>query len=454
MIICHRIRTLTVYIAVVTLLSLLLLAIGCQGGSAGLYGAVPAPERVKPNCLFILVDQQRQDGVGAYVSDSKVKTPHLDAMAAEGILFNRAYTAQPVCAPNRGSIFSGLMPFNHGVRENTWDLNPKVKLTPHYLKKAGYISGYFGKWHLGDPARKAFDVMPDYPNDGRGKRHYYTINGKKVYQTEVLSKDVIDFMRKNQETPFFAVLSMYPPHTSYSVPARYEKMYQDDYPDDKSRRRYYAMCTAVDDAVGRVLTALKKLDLDKNTLVIYTSEHGHYFDKRWNNHHKRLCYDVSARIPLLMRYPGIIPAGQRSEMLINSGDLTPTLLGLMGHDVPKVDGLNFSAQIRGESKEFPAYTVMVNVPFINKKEKPNQPMIEKGEERAIVHDRYKLILSTVRDPELYDLTADPGETSNLWNSQNRSAVGRMRTHLSEWADRTGDTLAPKLIQKHLIQKSD
>ena len=156
-----------------------------------LFGAAPAPEKAKPNCLFILVDQQRQDGVGAYVSDSKVETPHLDAMAAGGILFNRAYTAQPVCAPNRGSIFSGLYPFNHGVRENTWDLNPEVKLTPHYLKKAGYTSGYFGKWHLGDPARKAFDVMPDYPGDGRGKGHYYTVDGKQVYQTEVLSKDVM-----------------------------------------------------------------------------------------------------------------------------------------------------------------------------------------------------------------------------------------------------------------------
>ena len=261
-------------------------------------------------------------------------------------------------------------------------------------------------------------------------------------------------MRKNRETPFFAVLSMYPPHGPYSVPARYEEMYQDVYPDDKSRRRYYAMCSAVDDAVGRVLTALKKLDLEKDTLVIYTTEHGHYFDKRWNNHQKRLCYDVSARIPLLMRFPGVIPAGQRSEMLINSGDLTPTLMGLLGNEVPEVDGLNLSAQIRGESKEFPAYTAMVNVPFINKKKRPHQPRVEKGEERAIVYDRYKLILSTVRAPEMYDLTADPGERSSIWKSPDSyEAVGRMRTHFIEWAERTGDTLAPELIRKYLPQKS-
>ena len=415
-----------------------------------LYGAGPAPPLAKPNCLFILVDQQRRDGVGAYKSDSKVKTPHLDAMIAGGILFNRAYTAQPVCAPNRGSIFSGLFPFNHGVRENTWDLSPDVKLTPHYLKESGYVSAYFGKWHLGDPARKAFDVVPPYPGDGRGSGHYYKVDGKKVYQTEVLSDDVISFIRKNRAAPFFAVFSMYPPHPPYSVPEKYEDAYRDVYPEDKARRKYYAMCTAVDAAVGKVLAALKELELEDNTLVVYTTEHGHFFKQRWNNHSKRLCYDVSARIPLLMRFPGVIPAGQRSDMLINSVDLTPTLLGLLGRKSPRLDGLDLSAQIKGGSRDFPEYTAMVNVPFINKRKKPHQPMLEKGEERAIVHDRFKLILSTTRAPELYDLTGDPGETNNLWETRRESkAVGRMKTHLGEWAARTGDKLAPKLIRKHL-----
>ena len=128
-----------------------------------LFGAAPAPEKAKPNCLFILVDQQRQDGVGAYVSDSKVETPHLDAMAAGGILFNRAYTAQPVCAPNRGSIFSGLYPFNHGVLTNTGEAGGRnfddSSMLATWLHDAGYRTGFFGnytneytqRWHAGEP---------------------------------------------------------------------------------------------------------------------------------------------------------------------------------------------------------------------------------------------------------------------------------------------------------------
>ena len=416
-----------------------------------LVGCALAPERSaepEPNILFILVDQQRRDGIGAYGTDSRVITPRLDGLASEGILFNRAYTAQPVCAPNRGSIFSGLYPFNHGCRENTWDLDTKVKLTPDYLRDKGYTSGYFGKWHLGDPARDTFDVMPEYPNDGRGKKHYYVINGEKVYQTVVLSRDVVGFIRKNREKPFFAVLSIYPPHTSYSVPNKYEEMYRKIYPDDSSRRKYYAMCTAVDDAAGRVLDALKEMKLEKNTLVIYTTEHGHYFDKRWNKHHKRLCYDVSANIPMIMRFPGVIPAGQKSDMLINSVDLTPTMLGLLGHDQPRLDGRDLSEQVSGKSRNFPAYTAMVNFPYINKKKSPHQPMLEKGEERALVQGNFKLILSTVRSPELYDLSADPGERDNLWEARKDSkTVGRMKRALTDWAERTGDKLAPTLLKK-------
>ena len=404
-------------------------------------------QSTRTNVLFILVDQQRQDGIGAYGLQT-VKTPHLDKLAKAGAIFTRAYTAQPLCSPNRASLFSGLYPFNHGVRENTWELAKEIKLLPQYLKEYGYKSAYFGKWHLGDKARQAFDTFPNYPNDGRGTAHYYERDGKRVYQTEVLSNDAIAFIREHKAHPFLAVVSMYPPHPPYSVPEKYEALFEDIFPEDEARRKYYAMGTAIDDTVGKMLKALQELGLDENTLVLYTTEHGHFFEQRWNQHNKRAAYDEAARIPLLMKYPEKIPAGQINDLLFNSVDLTPTLLGLLGIPVTKqLDGHDWSNTIAGLSGFKPGYTAFINVPYIDKQSKPYRPMLEKGEERIIVYKDWKLILSTVRPPELYHLASDPEEKTNIWQLMRATPLmAELKTHFAKWANRTNDELTPELLQ--------
>jgi arylsulfatase A-like enzyme len=424
--------------------------LGAVGGAAvglSMMGRVSAADS-KPNLLFILTDQHRQDGVGCYGKEG-VLTPNLDRLASEGIRFDRAYTAQPVCTPNRGAILSGLYPHNHGALENTWDLDSKVPLLPDLLRSAGYRCGYFGKWHLGDPARDAWETMPVYQGDGRGQKHYYTIDNRQVYQTEVLTKDAIDFIGEDDDRPFCAFASYYPPHPPYSVPEKYEALYRELYPDDENRRKYYAMCTAVDDAVGDLLKTLDEKGIADNTLVVFTTEHGHHFDHRWNDHSKRLCYDVSARIPMLMRFPGAIPKGNVGDSLFSSVDLTPTMLGLMGYAVPEgLDGLNLSDSIRQGGKEGREALVMVNVPFIDKSSRPHQPHLEKGEERCVVSGDWKLILSTVRAPELYYLVSDPGEKQNRWQEMVTSeTVANLKAHLQVWADKTRDKLAPVLLAK-------
>ncbi len=165
-----------------------------------------------------------------------------------------------------------------------------------------------------------------------------------------------------------------------SVPEKYEALYQDLYPHDEKRRKYYAMCTAIDDAVGDLLKTLDDKGIAENTLVVFTSEHGHLFDHRWNDHSKRLCYDIVARIPLLMRFPAAIASG--------------------------------------------------------------------GEERCVVSDDWKLILSTVRKPELYHLPSDPGEWQNRWQEMASSeTVANLKAHLQAWANKTRDKLAPVLLTK-------
>ncbi len=424
--------------------------VGAVGSTAvGLSMMSKATAEPKPNLLFILTDQQRRDGVRCY-GKRGIITPNLDRLASDGMRFDRAYAAQPVCAPNRGTIFSGLYPHNHGVLENTWDIDPEIPLFPDFLKAVGYRCAYFGKWHLGDPARDAWETMPTYPRDGRGQGHYYTIGEKKVYQTDVLAQDAIDFIRKEDTRPFCAYVSYYPPHPPYSVPEKYEALYKDLYPNDEKRRKYYAMCTAIDDAVGDLLKTLDDKGIAENTLVVFTSEHGHLFDHRWNDHSKRLCYDIVSRIPLLMRFPAAIASGGIGETLISSVDLIPTILGLLGYAVSEgLDGIDLSDSIRQGGKTGREALVMVNTPFIDKKsEGPNQPELAKGEERCVVSDDWKLILSTVRKPELYHLPSDPGERQNRWQEMARSkTVANLKTHLQAWANKTRDKLAPGLLAK-------
>ena len=405
-----------------------------------------AQENLPPNLLFILTDQHRRDGVGSY-PESKAQTPNIDRIAKEGIRFDRAYTAQPVCAPNRAAIMSGLYPHNSGVLENTWDMNPHIRILPDLLREHGYRTGYFGKLHLGDPARDAWDVMPIYSGDGRGTKHYFEVDGELVYQTEVITPDVIDFMKADLQKPFCAFASYYPPHPPYSVPEQYESLYRNQFPADEARRKYYAMCTAVDDAVGHLLNALDEQGMADNTLVVFTTEHGHQFDHRWNDHDKRLCYDIAARIPMLMRFTGVIPECQESDALISSIDLYPTMTGLLGLNYGEgLDGLNLSNQITKRTDKGRASLVMVNIPFINKDHNPNQPDLEKGEERCVVQGEWKLILSTVRNPELYHLRIDPTETNNRWSdSKDEPIVSELKKSLSFWAKRTRDPLAPKLL---------
>jgi uncharacterized sulfatase len=210
------------------------------------------------------------------------------------------------------------------------------------------------------------------------------------------------------------------------------------------------MCTAIDYSVGRLMAALRTLGLAQNTLVVYTTEHGHFFEQRWNQHQKRLCYDEAALIPLLMKLPGVIPAGQVSDMLVNSVDLSPTILGLLG--LPAwggLDGLDLSAQIMQKSEAWPEYTALINVPYIDKTTRPHQPVLDKGEERCLVHQEWKLILSTTRAPELYDLAADQREQQNLWaGKKNSPEVQILLRYLGQWADKTDDKLTPTLL-RHL-----
>jgi uncharacterized sulfatase len=208
---------------------------------------------------------------------------------------------------------------------------------------------------------------------------------------------------------------------------------------DRDQATYYAMCEKIDEEVGELLKAIDDLGVADNTLVVFTSDHGHNFIQRWNKHYKRICYDTASRVPLIMRFPGAIPRERRVDALFSSIDLTPTIMGLIGRKAPAdMQGLDFADLARGKTDTGRDYAFIENVPFTG--------LPEKGEERCVLDGRYKLILSTQRPPEFYDLRNDPDEANNRWKEINSEPlVQQLLSQLQDWAEKTKDTLAPKLI---------
>jgi arylsulfatase A-like enzyme len=411
----------------------------CVTGCAQL-AADAKPERA-PNVLFILTDQHRRDCVGAY-GNPEIHTPNIDRIAREGVRFDRAYAAQPVCSPNRAAILTGLYPHTSGVWENCkggWEdrvsLPKSVPTMAEMLRPAGYDCGYFGKWHLG--RRDAFETFPEYPGDGRGDNHYFGEGADRRYGVDVITDDAVRFVARERTRPFYVYVSLYPPHPPFSAPQAYVDRYK--HIEDREKRVYYAMCTKVDEKVGELLAALDELEIAARTLVVFTTDHGHNFEQRWNHHHKRLCYDAAARLPLVARMPGVLPAGRVTDGLISSVDLTPTILGLISQPVPAgLQGRDLSALARGPTEQGRDYLFIENIPF---------PFDRgKGEERCVMDKEWKLILSTQREPELYHVESDPDERQNRWEKMKDSPeVRRLTRELHAWARRTSDSLAPQLL---------
>ncbi|MBI4579953.1 MAG: sulfatase-like hydrolase/transferase [Planctomycetes bacterium] len=407
-------------------------------GNGSVNASRPKPA---PSILFILSDQYRRDCVGIS-GNPKSHTPNLDRLAREGAWFDRTYTAQPVCSPNRAAIVTGLYPHSAGVQENCTETKTGAKELPgtsrtmsEMLAPAGYDCGYFGKWHLG--RRDAFKTFPEYPKDGRGSDHYFGEGRERRYGVDVITEDAIAFLKRGRTQPFYVYVSFYPPHPPFSVPEKYLDRYKNIA--DRDQRTYYAMCEKIDEKVGELLEALEDLGVADSTLVVFTSDHGHSFIYRWNHHYKRLCYDTASRVPLIMRMPGVIPKGRRVDVLFSSVDLTPTILDLLGQPVPSgLQGLDLAALARGDTDKGRDHAFIENVPFTGNP--------DKGEERCVLDGRYKLILSSRRPPELYDLRDDPDEVANRWGELKSSpAVRRLISQLQAWAEKSHDTLAPELI---------
>jgi arylsulfatase A-like enzyme len=340
----------------------------------------------RPNLVFVFSDQQSFDMLGCY-GNEQILTPVIDRFASESVRFEHCVSSCPICTPYRGMLLTGLHPLYNGCFTNDIQLLPSPGNSfGGRLKEAGYQTAYIGKWHLygGDrnrpvprgPHRHGFDDLFLTNNctvDFRaGSAYYWNEEGEKVFFDEweplAQTRQALSFLdQRDPAKPFALFLSWHPPHdhTAKDPSQRYNapQEYMDRYDPDKIIPRpnaaqhedqrdhyhgYYGMCSGLDDAFGWLLAKLKEKGLDRNTIVVYTSDHGDLLHSHGRQAPKMFPEDESTRVPLLIRWPGHLPEGKSSNLLIGVLDLMPTLLGLLEAPVPQDGhGRNLAREILG-----------------------------------------------------------------------------------------------------------
>lgn len=438
----------------------------------------PKPAGPRPNVLFINTDQQRADTLRCY-GNIHVQTPNLDSLAASGTLFTACYATQPVCSPCRSSMATGLFPTATTVVENNIPLPPDLFSWPRALHGAGYRTAYVGKWHLGvEPVPDYFDVWrgfetgwphfikeePRYAAPGEMDSAFRkriaanppaVADGESVvgrYRPDVETDLALEFIAENQNRPFACWLSFYPPHTPKEAPEENVALYRDNIQPEE-QAVYHAMVNRLDWNIGRILARLDELGLRDKTLVVFTSDHGENFPQRWNNHHKRLCYDQAANVPLLISMPGTLRQGGQTPSVVSIADLCPTIMDLCGMDIPAgLHGDSLKPLLTGNPEGWRDDAFIQNKPYPGPgkpgalEEKPGKKpgMLE----RCIVTREWKLILNTSRPPELYDRRSAEPDTHNLFGQDETKAATRMLAQrMGEWAGRTGDSFTKQLLNQ-------
>jgi choline-sulfatase len=416
-----------------------------QFGWTVLSAALPAQAaRTRPNFVFLMADQMRADALGVS-GNAFCKTPNLDQLAREGVRFQNAYCAQALCTPSRGSLLSGVYPHTSHLDGNLYGVpdafkDKRYKLAPNWpalLRQAGYYSGFIGKWHLGEADPGLFD---EYAGYNSLKPHWVGKRYQSEYRSDLEARQAIEFLDKHGSKPFVLAVSYYPPHTPYDPPVQDLEYYRAKGVDHPG---YWGAVTAIDRDIGRVLGKLKELGLDRDTFVSFTADHGETFGLRLGSEDKTVCYEESAKVPLILRWPAGMPGGLTFEGGVTILDLMPTMLEAAGLPVPeRVQGVSRLGEIRTRDLGWKSPVFLEN---ITQKNVGDRPAIE----RAVRTAGWKLILRDHPQDELYHLEADPGEQKNLIQEPDRKALVReMAQLLLHWGEKTDDSVAVEFAKRY------
>jgi len=401
--------------------------------------AVSAAERGRPNVVIVMTDDQGYGDLGVH-GNAKIRTPHLDRFAREGIRFTRFYVS-PVCAPTRASLLTGRYHYRTGVihtsRGGAKMHGEEVTLAER-LGRAGYRTGVFGKWHLGDnfpmrPRDQGFreslvhksggiGQTPDRPNSYFDPLLWH--NGKRTrakgYCTDVFFAAALRFIEGNREKPFFVYLATNAPHTPLEVAKEYSEPYR-KLGLNETTAKVYGMVQNIDENFGRLLAKLDELKLRDDTLLIFLTDNGPQ-QRRFNaglRGRKGTTYEGGIRVPCFVQWPAKWKGGRRIDRIAAHIDLLPTVLeacGVKAAAKPKLDGVSVLPLLDGRAKDWPdrrlyfqCHRGLTPEPFRN---------------IAVVTQRFKLVggPGTFGKPakagakpvlELYDLAAGPSESTNL-----------------------------------------
>jgi arylsulfatase A-like enzyme len=400
----------------------------------------------KPNIIFILADDLGYGDLGCY-GQERVKTPHLDRMAAEGTRFTQHYSGSTVCAPSRCSLMTGLHTGHARIRGNALvPLEPEDVTVAEVLKGAGYRTALYGKWGLGEPdspgipTKQGFDEFygylnqahahnyyPDYlwrdevkeplPDNVQDPKHKGVALEGKQYSNDLIADEALKFLDRVKDTPFFLYLALTLPHANnekfgatkdgMEVPD-YGPYANEDWPGPQ--KGHAAMITRLDGYVGRVFEKLRALGIDDNTAVFFTSDNGTHkeggadpeFFKSSGplNGYKRSLHDGGIRVPMIARWPGRIPQGKTSDTVWAFWDLLPTLADIAGAAAPPCDGVSELPALLGETA--PAHAPLY------------WEFHEGGFAQAVRDGNWKGVQPAGEKPfELYDLSTDVGERTNI-----------------------------------------
>ncbi|MDX2178009.1 MAG: arylsulfatase [Bryobacteraceae bacterium] len=433
--------------------------------SASLAAPLAAQSSKRPNIVWIMADDLGWGDVG-FNGQKKIRTPNIDRIAAEGTKFTDAYSGCTVCAPSRSVLMTGMHMGHTSIRSNPGGV-PLLEsdLTiAEVLKKAGYATGGFGKWGLGDTGtagaaeKKGFDEFYGYYHQVHAHYHYPSVlidNGREVplpkgtYAPDAIAERALQFVRKNSSKPFFAYLPFTIPHWELLVPEDSLAEYRGKFPEDVpyiTERKHYAdqvearacyagMITRMDGYIGRLMNLLKESNLDRDTCVFFTSDNGgasrlykneNYFDSYGPfRGHKQNFYEGGIRVPMAARWPGRIPAGRTSNFAWMFQDFFATACDIAGIPAPKTDGMSVVPTLTGRTQKPHEFLYWEQPRYIGKtaefaREIPMQ---------AVRMGDWKAVRPQPNGPlELYNLKSDIGETKNVAAEQPQ-VMAKIETYL-------------------------
>jgi arylsulfatase A-like enzyme len=460
---------------------------------SSLAATLTAAERRAPNIVYIMADDLGPGDIGPF-GQQKIRTPNLDRLAAAGTCFDQFYAGASVCSPTRSVLMTGQHTGHTPIRGNHGKAGvsrvplPAATVTvAEVLKSAGYATALSGKWGLGEPGnegipnRQGFDRFLGYLNNDLAEFHHPekiwrneteialpgNAGGKRgQYSSDFLTDEAVTFIAENRARPFFLYLAYIAPHAQLDAPDDAMAEYLGKFPEPAVARQggknahltpfaaYAAMVTRLDRGVGRVLDQLRALGLEQDTIVFFCSDNGapdrpgipqFFGSQRGLRGFKGSLWEGGLRAPMIVRWPGRVPAGQRSDFVWGGWDFLPTAAALAGAKPPAgIDGIDVTPALRGESRARAGYVYW--------------ELVQNKFGQAVREGDLKAVRIEPGAPiEVYDLRADPGEAHNIAASRPefvaraRELFRTARTESAHWPVDAGSPASRKEGKKSVPQ---